>query len=85
MVLCCSNADHTKVDLVLAADGVAPGTRVNCGARAQTPTVPAVLNPKKKVWETAAPHLAVKEGVATYQGEPLTPKLTCVSLEGTIG
>ncbi len=32
----------------------------------------AVLNPKKKVWETVAPDLKVSStGVATYRGEQL--------------
>jgi aminoacyl tRNA synthase complex-interacting multifunctional protein 1 len=75
MVLCCSNADHTQVHLISPAAPVKPGTRVTLTGHAVSEKLPAVLNPKKKVWESAAPLLAVVEEkghfVSTYKGAHL--------------
>jgi methionine--tRNA ligase beta chain len=87
MVLCCSNVDHTVVKLVTGAASVAPGTRVQCGDR-NLDSKPEVLNPKKKIWETAQPLLLVRNGIAHYDGVPCTAHgepLKSEASEGTIG
>jgi aminoacyl tRNA synthase complex-interacting multifunctional protein 1 len=75
MVLCCSNADHSQVHLISPSTLVKPGTRVTLSGHAVPDKHPAVLNPKKKVWESAAPLLAVVEEkghfVSTYKGAHL--------------
>lgn len=88
MVLCCSNADHTSVKLVTAPANVAPGTRVHCGDRNLDGGKPEVLNPKKKIWESAQPLLLVRGGIAHYDGVPCTANgehLKSEAQEGTIG
>jgi aminoacyl tRNA synthase complex-interacting multifunctional protein 1 len=88
MVLCCSNTDHTKVDLVVAPESVAPGARVTCGSLELPAKHAEVLNPKKKVWENGGPFLAVKDGVAVFDGVPLSVggvPLKCSASNGTIG
>lgn len=48
----------------------APGTPVLCSPFVHRPD--AILNPKKKVWETVAEDLKVSaEGQATWKGQPL--------------
>ncbi len=75
MVLCCSNADHTQVHLITPSADVKPGTRVVLAGQQVPDKLPAVLNPKKKVWETAAPLLAVVDHkgafVTAFKGVPL--------------
>jgi hypothetical protein len=75
MVLCCSNADHTQVHLISPNSAVKPGARVTLAGQAVPEKLPAVLNPKKKVWESAAPLLAVVESegafVSTFKGVQL--------------
>ncbi len=60
--------------LITPSGSVKPGARVTLGKPAPA-EFPAVLNPKKKVWESAAPHLAVIESggafIAAYKNEPL--------------
>ncbi len=89
MVLCCSNDDHTAVHLITAPPTTAPGTRVQSAGRpALDAPKPEVLNPKKKIWESAQPKLAVVGGVANYDGAPLTAAgapLTTAATTGTIG
>lgn len=63
-----------QVTLITPAGPVKAGARVTLGKPAPA-AFPAVLNPKKKVWESAAPHLAVVESggqfVAAYKNEHL--------------
>lgn len=81
MVMCASSPE--KVDFVIFqtnilyqveimeidADSV-PGTSVLCPPYAHRPD--AILNPKKKVWETVAEDLKVSlDGIATWKGQPL--------------
>ncbi len=66
MVLCCSNADHTRVHLISPAAPVKPGARVVLAGQPVPEKLPAVLNPKKKVWESAAPLLAVVEDKGAF-------------------
>lgn len=48
-----------------------PGQRVICPAFASRADLP-FMNPKKKIWETVAPDLAVSsDGKAVYKGEVL--------------
>lgn len=54
MVLCASNTDHTKIELVRPADGAKVGDRVQlAGNKWKNEPLPSdyqtVLNPKKKI------------------------------------
>ncbi|KAJ3386023.1 hypothetical protein HDU84_001852 [Entophlyctis sp. JEL0112] len=67
MVLCASNADHTKVEFLLPPAGSAPGDRVFFEGHEGVPE--EQLNPKKKVWETVQPDFATREDlVAVWKG-----------------
>jgi len=70
MVLAASNAEHTQVEVLLAADGSKPGDRVEIDGYDSTPD--AQLNPKHKIWEKVQPSLKTDgHGVATYKGAVL--------------
>jgi hypothetical protein len=66
--------NKTKVSLIVPSGPVKPGARVTLGKPAPA-DFPVVLNPKKKVWESASPHLSVIESngafVTVYNSEPL--------------
>ncbi|KAI8803253.1 hypothetical protein BJ742DRAFT_683376 [Cladochytrium replicatum] len=53
MVLCATDPDTGKVELIEPAGSSKPGERVYFGEYRGTPD--GVLNPKKKVWETVQP------------------------------
>lgn len=59
-VLCASNEAHDKVEPCLVPDGVEIGERVSFEGFEGPPE--PVLNPKKKLWETIAPHLTTNAG-----------------------
>lgn len=76
MVMCVTNDDHTAVHLITPARAdVKPGTRVVVEGMQNADQKPAILNPKKKIFEKAAPHLkcVAKDGkfVCVYQDQPL--------------
>ncbi|KAL3506428.1 hypothetical protein ACH5RR_031810 [Cinchona calisaya] len=71
MVLCASNSEDNKVELVEPPEGAAVGERVKFPGFGGSPD--DVLNPKKKVWETVQPDLHTdKELIACYKGVPFT-------------
>ncbi|KAI8617105.1 tRNA synthetases class I, catalytic domain-containing protein [Chytriomyces sp. MP71] len=59
MVLCASNADHTKVEFLIPPPGSVPGDRVYFSGHEGTPE--EQLNPKKKVWETIQPDFKTRD------------------------
>ncbi|KAI9337989.1 tRNA synthetases class I, catalytic domain-containing protein [Obelidium mucronatum] len=59
MVLCASNADHTKVEFLIPPAGSVPGDRVYFEGHEGTPE--EQLNPKKKVWETVQPEFKTRD------------------------
>jgi len=68
MVMCASTPD--KVEILQVPNGAKPGDIVTCAGFKHRPD--AVLNPKKKIWETVAPELTVSaSGEATFRGVPL--------------
>ena len=68
MVLCASNADHTKVDFVKPPSGAQIGERVAFEGFEGEPE--KVLNPKKKQLEKVLPKLKTDaDGVACYDGK----------------
>uniref|UniRef100_A0AC35TK46 tRNA-binding domain-containing protein n=1 Tax=Rhabditophanes sp. KR3021 TaxID=114890 RepID=A0AC35TK46_9BILA len=69
MVMCASTPD--KVEIMEVDPSCKPGQKLLCGSYVNRPD--AVLNPKKKIWETCAPDLKVNtDGKATYKGEVVT-------------
>ncbi|KAG2187439.1 hypothetical protein INT44_005127 [Umbelopsis vinacea] len=75
MVLCASPADGTKVELLAPVDltKVKPGDRVYFEGMEGTPE--AVLNPKKKYWETVQPDFKTNgETFAFFQDKPFLIK-----------
>ncbi|KAH8555366.1 hypothetical protein BGW37DRAFT_449752 [Umbelopsis sp. PMI_123] len=75
MVLCASPADGTKVELLAPVDltKVKPGDRIYFEGQEGTPE--AVLNPKKKYWETVQPDFKTNgETFAFYQDKPFLIK-----------
>ncbi len=77
MVLCATSPDGTTVEFVEPPPGSKPGDKVYVEGYEGTPD--AVLNPKKKVFETVQPDLRTNdEKVACYKGAPLrTSKGVC--------
>lgn len=66
MIMCASTPE--KVEIIVPPEGVNVGDRVTVTSYPGDPD--AVLNPKKKVWESVQPDLKInEEGVATYKGE----------------
>ncbi|KAI8843356.1 tRNA synthetases class I, catalytic domain-containing protein [Chytriomyces cf. hyalinus JEL632] len=59
MVLCASNADHTKVEFLIPPAGSKPGDRVFFEGHEGEPE--EQLNPKKKVWETVQPDFKTRD------------------------
>jgi glutamyl-tRNA synthetase len=59
MVLCASNADHTKVEFLLPPAGSKPGDRVYFPGHEGTPD--EQLNPKKKIFETVQPDFKTRD------------------------
>jgi methionyl-tRNA synthetase len=74
MVLCASDAEHTKVEFVVPPAACAPGERiVFAGCEAVQPE--EQLNPKKKVWETVQPDLkTTAEKVPVWKDLPFSTK-----------
>jgi len=71
MVMCASTPE--KVEILVPPPGVVPGDIVDFEGFTRNPD--AVLNPKKKIFETVAPDLMTNaEKVATYKGIPFTVK-----------
>ncbi|KAJ3009240.1 hypothetical protein HKX48_008079 [Thoreauomyces humboldtii] len=67
MVLCASPSDHSSVEFLIPPEGSAPGDKVFFEGHEGTPE--ALLNPKKKVWETVQPDFTTGEDlVATWKG-----------------
>ena len=62
---------YLQVEILLAPADAVPGDCVEVEGFVRRPD--AVLNPKKKIWETVAPDLKVDSGkLATYKGATLT-------------
>lgn len=74
MVLCASNDDHSKVELICPTFCVQNGSRVVAdGLNCSEPT--SRLNPKKKIWEQVVEHLKTNDNCeATYKGKTLFTK-----------
>jgi len=69
MVMCASTPE--KVEVLSPPAGAAPGDLVHCDGYTRQPD--AVLNPKKKIFETVAPDLLTNDQlVACYKGASLT-------------
>ena len=71
MVLCASNEDHSKVELLCPSETVPNGSQVVVeGLDCSEPL--KRLNPKKKIWEQVVVHLRSDgECKATYKTNPL--------------
>jgi aminoacyl tRNA synthase complex-interacting multifunctional protein 1 len=68
MVMCASSPD--KVEVLSPPVSAVPGDLVHCDKYPRVPD--AVLNPKKKIFETVAPDLLTNDDlVACYKGSPL--------------
>lgn len=69
MVMCASSAE--KVEILTPPPNSVPGDTVHVDGYPRNPD--AVLNPKKKIFETVAPDLKTDSNlIATYKGSPLT-------------
>lgn len=71
MVLCGSEGEKAKVEFIVPPEGAENGDRVLCGED-DSPAMTAKQVKKRKVWNTIQPRLAVVDGVATFDGQPLT-------------
>lgn len=83
MVLCASTPE--KVEILIPPAGSSPGDEVHFDGYPRAPD--AVLNPKKKIFETVAPDLKTDSSrIATYKGVPFTVpgkgQVTTASLVG---
>lgn len=68
MVMCASTPE--KVEIMEVDPSCKPGDKITVDNYPLRPD--AVLNPKKKIWETVAPDLKVdSNGLATYKGHLL--------------
>lgn len=68
MVMCASSPE--KVEVLVPPNGAVPGDLVECEGYPREPE--AILNPKKKIFETCAPDLLTNnDKVACYKGSPL--------------
>lgn len=69
MVMCASTPD--KVEILVPPEGAVPGDLVHIDGYPRLPD--AVLNPKKKIFETVAPDLKTDgQRIATFKGAPFT-------------
>ncbi|KAI8920350.1 tRNA synthetases class I, catalytic domain-containing protein [Powellomyces hirtus] len=69
MVLCASGDDHSKVEFLVPPEGSVPGDKVYFEGHEGEPE--ALLNPKKKVWESLQPDFTSgADLVATWKGLP---------------
>ena len=69
MVMCASNSDHKKVELLVPPPNSSPGDKVFFEGNEGEPE--AQLNPKKKVFETIQPDLmTTDELVAVWKNIP---------------
>ncbi|KAJ3158905.1 hypothetical protein HK101_001208 [Irineochytrium annulatum] len=69
MVLCASNADHTKVEFLLPPPGSKPGDKVYFKGHEGTPD--EQLNPKKKIFESVQPAFKTRDDlVAVWEDVP---------------
>jgi len=73
MVLCGSEGDKAKVEFILPPDDAEPGDRVGLLGDEEELAPPMTSNQvkQKKVWPAIQPKLAVKDGLATYDGVAL--------------
>lgn len=83
MVMCASSKD--KVEVLSPPPGAVPGDLVQCEGFNRNPD--AVLNPKKKIFETCAPDLLTNNNKeACYKNAPLfipgKGKITAQTLAG---
>lgn len=68
MVMCASTPD--KVEIMSPPAGAVPGDLISCEGYPRNPD--AIMNPKKKIFETVAPDLMVNgDNVGTYKGAAL--------------
>ena len=87
MVMCASDKENNKVELLEPPEGSVPGDRVVFD---QYPGEPdSQLNPKKKIWESVAVDLKTDNNkVACYKGDPFRVKdkgvVTAPTLANTI-
>jgi glutamyl-tRNA synthetase len=67
MVLCASSADHSQVEFLIPPAGSVPGDVIFFDGHVRAPE--AVLNPKKKLWESVQPDFTTREDlVAVWNG-----------------
>lgn len=68
MVLCASTAE--KVELINPPPNSKPGDLVHCEGYIRNPD--AILNPKKKIWETLAPDVKTNDNLqVSFKGAPM--------------
>ena len=67
MILCAS--DESSLEVLSPPENSLPGDLISCESFERTPD--DVMNPKKKIMETAKEDLKVIDGVATYKGKRL--------------
>merc|ERR1712194_235309 len=70
MVLCASNADHSKVLIVEPPAGAKVGDRVSFGNLAMEDAAPPNAMEKKKLWPKAQPGFTTKGGICMYKDQP---------------
>jgi len=69
MVMCASDAEHTKVEPLLPPEGVAVGEKISFEGFEQNPL--EEIKPKQKILETLFPDLVTDaEGIAKYKDTP---------------
>mmetsp|Transcript_1307 Transcript_1307/g.3968 ORF Transcript_1307/g.3968 Transcript_1307/m.3968 type:complete len:225 (-) Transcript_1307:88-762(-) len=70
MVLCGSEGEKSKVEFIVPPDDAENGERVLCGDDDEPAMTPNQVK-KKKIWTDVQPRLAVVDGLACFEGEPL--------------
>ncbi|KAJ3044233.1 hypothetical protein HDV00_002911 [Rhizophlyctis rosea] len=84
MVMCASNADHSKVEFLVPPEGSVPGDRVYFEGHEGEPE--AQLNPKKKIFETVQPQFTTRDDlVATWNGVPFRTAKGLVKAGSLVG
>ncbi|RKO85336.1 hypothetical protein BDK51DRAFT_33769 [Blyttiomyces helicus] len=84
MVMCASDAEHTKVEFLIPPEGSLPGDKVYFEGHEGEPE--AQLNPKKKVFETLQPDFTTTSDlVAVWNGVPFRTARGVVKTGSLVG
>ena len=72
MVMCAASLDGATVEFVTPPEAAAPGTKISVHGHFDDKPLGKAGMKKKKAWAAVAAELAIVDGVACWQGIPLT-------------